>query len=374
MMLALGLLVSGLCATVSAKAAARRGFRHPVMQTLAMFVGETLLLVTPPSGTLGAFYKSDFRPPLVVFLLLAALDLAGTTLVFVGLRDTDASTYMMLRTVLVPATGVLSAIVARTMPPRRQVVGTLFVVAALVMVGLASRAESSARTIDDTNSSSTSAAALGAALVVAAQMVLAAMMVVEESLYRSYDDLSAAVVVGLEGIIGCFLACIALAVCSSIDDPNGDGGKVDSLVRGLVAMHDDPTLIGLILVNLLAVSGLNYFGNSVTKSMSAAHRTVLDALRIVLVWSFSLAAGWERGVSLLQLVGFLVLVLGIAFFNGFIRVAGLGNDDADGPTVDVEDYVLVGDDEGVPFEDTSDATTSTMIPGVDAHALVRSSL
>ena len=51
--------------------------------------------------------------------------------------------------------------------------------------------------------------------------------------------------------------------------------------------------------------------------MSATTRTVLDSVRTVVIWAISLVFQWES-FSLLQLGGFIVLVIGMCVYNDII--------------------------------------------------------
>jgi len=48
--------------------------------------------------------------------------------------------------------------------------------------------------------------------------------------------------------------------------------------------------------------------------MSATTRTVLDSVRTVVIWIVSLLFSWEA-FSLIQLGGFIVLILGMCLYN-----------------------------------------------------------
>lgn len=55
-----------------------------------------------------------------------------------------------------------------------------------------------------------------------------------------------------------------------------------------------------------------------TRERSATTRTVLDSLRMLLVWALSLALRWER-FHALQIPGFVLLLAGTAHYNGLLR-------------------------------------------------------
>ena len=48
-------------------------------------------------------------------------------------------------------------------------------------------------------------------------------------------------------------------------------------------------MLTAVLAMLCSIAFFNFFGISVTKHMSAAHRMVLDSLRVMVVWGFGLA-------------------------------------------------------------------------------------
>lgn len=68
---------------------------------------------------------------------------------------------------------------------------------------------------------------------------------------------------------------------------------------------------------ILSIAFFNYAGISVTKEISATSRMVLDSVRTVFIWIFSLAIGWQA-FQTLQLGGFIVLLVGMCLYNDII--------------------------------------------------------
>jgi len=65
----------------------------------------------------------------------------------------------------------------------------------------------------------------------------------------------------------------------------------------------------------------NFFGLSVTRHVSATARSLTDTCRTLSIWIISLGLGWEKllwPVSLLQVLGFSLLVYGTFLFNNLI--------------------------------------------------------
>lgn len=69
---------------------------------------------------------------------------------------------------------------------------------------------------------------------------------------------------------------------------------------------------------LTSASGFNFFGLSVTRSISATARSTIDTCRTLFIWLVSLGLGWET-FKWLQIVGFVLLVYGTAIFNDIVR-------------------------------------------------------
>lgn len=65
-------------------------------------------------------------------------------------------------------------------------------------------------------------------------------------------------------------------------------------------------------------SGFNFFGLSVTRTVSATSRSTIDTCRTLFIWIVSLGLGWES-FKWLQVVGFALLVYGTFLFNDIVR-------------------------------------------------------
>jgi len=69
---------------------------------------------------------------------------------------------------------------------------------------------------------------------------------------------------------------------------------------------------------LTSDSGFNFFGLSVTRTVSATARSTIDTCRTLFIWIVSLFLGWES-FKWLQVLGFVLLVYGTFLFNGLVR-------------------------------------------------------
>merc|ERR1712156_191061 len=137
-----------------------RRFRHPFLQAAGMFLGEMLCMVvfylikgfkkwkTKSHGSYEILYtteeaqqltneeanEANFNP--LIFLPLALCDLTATSIQYIGLAFTYASSYQMLRGAIIIFTGVLSKLVLRKRQEWYRWAGIIFVIAGLVIVGL----------------------------------------------------------------------------------------------------------------------------------------------------------------------------------------------------------------------------------------------
>lgn len=64
--------------------------------------------------------------------------------------------------------------------------------------------------------------------------------------------------------------------------------------------------------------GFNFFGLSVTRTVSATSRSTIDTCRTLFIWIVSLGLGWET-FKWLQVLGFALLVYGTFLFNGLVQ-------------------------------------------------------
>jgi hypothetical protein len=67
----------------------------------------------------------------------------------------------------------------------------------------------------------------------------------------------------------------------------------------------------------IASSGFNFFGLSVTRTVSATSRSTIDTCRTLFIWIVSLGLRWET-FKWLQVVGFALLVYGTFLFNDIV--------------------------------------------------------
>ncbi|KAM4867070.1 solute carrier family 35 member F6 isoform 2-T2 [Thomomys bottae] len=256
--------------------------------------------------------QQPFNP--LIFLPPALCDMTGTSLMYVALNMTSASSFQMLRGAVIIFTGLFSvAFLGRRLAPS-QWLGILATIAGLVVVGLAdllSKHDSQQKL---------SEVITGDLLIIMAQIIVAIQMVLEEKFIYKHNvhPLRA---VGTEGLFGFVILALCLIPMYYIPAGSFSGnpqGTLEDALDAFCQVGHQPLIAVALLGNISSIAFFNFAGISVTKEMSATTRMVLDSLRTVVIWALSLALGWET-FHPLQVLGFLILLAGTALYNGLHR-------------------------------------------------------
>lgn len=357
----------------------RHVFEQPVMQTLQMFIGEMgcWLIVglfslrelcnqkrreragyqpVGPENDEGerasanpaakALVPTDNdREPIAgmkVFLLAipACCDIAGTTLMNVGLLFVAASIYQMTRGALVLFVGLFSVIFLKRVLHSFQWFALFVVVIGVGIVGMAGAIFKDPAPEDRIKMQEQAMGGLspavstiiGVLLIAFAQVFTATQFVVEEWVLEKYS-LEPLKVVGWEGIFGFSVTVLMMAILHFTIGvtPKGKYGYFDA-VEGFRQVINYPTVAYTSLAIMVSIGGFNFFGISVTRSISATARSIIDTCRTLFIWMVSLALHWES-FKWLQIVGFVLLVYGTFLFNELVqpplRCCLKGSDDED---------------------------------------------
>ncbi|KAG9303144.1 hypothetical protein G9A89_005102 [Geosiphon pyriformis] len=340
-------------------------FEQPVWQTLNMFVGETLcffavyvILVweqhngvvyspiendTPSSDDSEIIVNLSENEALVapsvvkikdqnedlnglkifLFWLPTMCDILGTTLMNVGLIYTSASVYQMLRGAVVLFTGIFSVVFLKRTLLAYHWFSLFLVVLGVTIVGMSSilfppKKPSDLIVIPSSISElpNSSEALIGVLLVLIAQLFTASQFVLEEKIMLKYrvKPLRA---VGLEGIFGLITVIVGMIVLHFTYGVTHPGGYFN-ISTGFHQIIDNSGVWKAGLAICFSIAFFNFFGLSVTRSISATARSTIDTTRIVFIWLVSLFLGWET-FSWLQVIGFVVLIMGTFMFNGVIN-------------------------------------------------------
>jgi drug/metabolite transporter (DMT)-like permease len=241
-------------------------------------------------------------------------DICGTTLMNVGLIYTSASIYQMLRGAIVLFVAVFSVIFLKRKLQIYQWGSLLSIVLGVSLVGLSSIFKPAPPPTFN-NEANEGMAALGVFMVLFAQMFTATQFVVEEKILSRYS-VGPIEAVYLEGFFGIITVSFAILVGHFQYGQYHPGSYWDA-VTAYHQIFDNAGVWGTGIAIAISIGFFNFFGLSVTRTVSATSRSTIDTSRTLFIWMFSLVLGWET-FSFLQVIGFMLLVYGTFLFNGVI--------------------------------------------------------
>jgi len=157
---------------------------------------------------------------------------------------------------------------------------------------------------------------LGDIIIVSAQVVVSIQMVVEEKFISKYN-VPPLQVVGWEGLWGFLMLSTLLIPFYYI--PTGGGGRLENTPDAFVQIGNSWVILVATIGNIISIAFFNFFGISMTKYSSATTRMVLDSVRTVVIWGFSLLIHWQQ-FQYLQIIGFVLLLTGTAIYNEIIII------------------------------------------------------
>ncbi|WPT13641.1 Solute carrier family 35 member F6 [Picochlorum sp. SENEW3] len=330
--LAAAMLISGACITVLIKLqdlvpvydeeeGRDRRFRHPIIQTGLMFLGEVLCLVSilwnditdGPVGKRGKRLLTFWGS----FAIPAVCDFAASTLINLGLFYTSASTYQMLKGNVVCFAGIWTVLLLHKRLKSQHWMGIVMITAGAALVGASSMYfdDGHFETLLVGGKHAPNKTGLGILLIVIAQMLNALQFIAEEKFMKKLRP-PPGVAVGIEGLTGMICCLLCLPFVSTIMAP--DGRPIDRVMDGITAIQGSQQLQITSILLIFCVAVFNLSGISVTRRLSGAARAVFDVSRTVLVWIVGIKLGWES-FHTLQAVGFSILVAGTSVYNDVLR-------------------------------------------------------
>lgn len=273
--------------------------------------------------------NADDRVPLMgwkvtLLGLPACCDIAGTTLMNVGLLFVAASIYQMTRGALVLFVGLFSVLFLKRRLYIYHWLSLVIVVAGVALVGLAgviSSGDQKASPPQDpketlfalhlaVRSVAAQAASaevlktvVGILLIAFAQIFTATQFCLEEWILEHYA-LEPLKVVAWEGLFG-FIVTVVVQVILHLSvgiTPSGRQGFFDA-EEGYRQIFTNRAIGISSLAIMVSIGGFNFFGLSVTRSISATSRSIIDTCRTLFIWLVSLGLGWES-FKWLQVAGF----------------------------------------------------------------------
>ncbi|XP_013161425.1 PREDICTED: solute carrier family 35 member F6 [Papilio xuthus] len=352
--LALMMVITGSINTLSTKWADKleskgsdgeiRPFNHPFLQAATMFLGEILCLVTfkliyyktrNTGGHALTQGNQNFNP--FILMPAAMFDLIGTSIMYIGLTLTYASSFQMFRGSIILFVAVFSTTFLERKIASREWAGIAGVLLGLVIVGATDAIYQAPGEAKGRNSVIT-----GDMLIIVAQVVSACQMVYEEK-YVTGLNIPSMQAVGWEGIFGFSVLSGLLVIFYWVPAPshfgNNPRGTVEDAIDGLIQIGNNPLLLVAIIGTIISIAFFNFAGISITKEQSATSRMVLDSIRTFFIWMVSLAVSWQV-FHWQHLVGFSILLMGMFKYNGVLPEWSLFRRNTDNVTQEEERGVV----------------------------------
>lgn len=94
-------------------------------------------------------------------------------------------------------------------------------------------------------------------------------------------------------------------------------GTLEDALDAFAQIANNWELLVALCGTVLSIAFFNFAGISVTKEMSATTRMVLDSVRTLVIWMFSLAIQWQMFHGL-QVIGFSALLFGMCLYNNVL--------------------------------------------------------
>lgn len=352
----LGLLICGSLNTITMKIAftmsgvdlqgEERTFQKPWFITFVMFVGMSLALAFDRQmwKSNSAMQKPLIDGPeksvpwskkVVMVSIPAVFDILATGLCSMGFLYIPASVWQLLRGAEMVFAALLAVLVLRKKLFVFHWLAVALCVSGIVLVGLASvwgAAESQEKGGVASGGRGATTLLVGMTLALLGQVVQAGQVIAEEWLLTDVD-LPGLQIVGFEGMWG-VLIMLALVFPALYLLPGNDGGHLENEADDFVMVGSNQALTSIILINTLSCATYNMAGIAVTGALSAVHRVMLEAFRTSIVWIFGLTVHYAydsaspmgevwTSYSYLEVLGFLVLMLGQSIYGEILRVPGL---------------------------------------------------
>ncbi|ELP90439.1 hypothetical protein EIN_016680 [Entamoeba invadens IP1] len=282
-------------------------------------------------GEIEEEHKLSLKQVLIIFIP-ALCDFCGTYMMNFGLLYVPSSVYQMMRGSTIIFAMFLAIFWRKQKQRAFHFIGVGLIILALILVGCSMFIPTGHSTEDSESSESATKAKawyfylIGIALIICAQFLHALQTIIEEILLH---DIKADVwfIVGLRGFYGC-ICCIIFFVAFYFMKFLPEALR-ENIVDTLYLFAHSPLIIGLCVCYIFIILLFNFAGTAVIQYSNAMIRNILEPMRMITVWIVSVfiyyAISTNFGESIgfntiLQVVGFVLLVLGFLLYTKVIKI------------------------------------------------------
>lgn len=148
-----------------------------------------------------------------------------------------------------------------------------------------------------------------------------AMFNVSEEIFLRRIQLSANLLVSIEGAWGLLLHAILMPIYEHVDDPFSTKvpkPKMENCYQWFKQTQNSLQYTGLMIAQPLLACIYNASGCNITARVSAVARGTFVAIRVILVWIISVGIGWEIWHPIatpIRIVGFFCVLVGCFTYN-----------------------------------------------------------
>ena len=342
-LIAIGGTVVGILLKIMSKVEAQGAtFKHPYFTTMVFFIGEAfcLLLYKIEMWQNRRKYGDDPREyPKIqeaiedeleiesspfLFIIPALLDATRNVLFLIAIIFVPASVSNMMGALIVVITTVLVMIFLKKRFYRQHLLGIILIIIGILLVVFAVITNSD----DSDDGTSTGQLIFGIVVIVISVCIQGIQFIVEEKLLGNIY-VSAKRLTGWEGIWGlCFFSVfLTIAYFIKCEGNLCTNGRLEDTPQALEQIFSSTFLLfGIISVAFFGCL-LNALGILITKYTTSAHRATINQVKVVSIWVFFLVYsgyGTQENFLFLQLIGFVILVLGVMTFNEIIVIPIFG--------------------------------------------------
>ena len=329
--------------------------QHHWVITFGMFIGESVSII----GYMIVLYKRNQKkklneentlitetedtenpkkPPVptnLIFAISAMCDLCASTINTFGLTYLTTSMYQMLRGFELIFVCVWSKIFLGNHVYRHQGIGLVTLIHGLSLVGLNAVLKA------DEDKGTAKNPAIGIILMFCSQFFSSTCYVLQEKFIKQYE-VNPFQLVGFEGLSGVTIYTILLVIFQNVncnswakqlktgicfgsdDEKTKRDWYIEDTIFAFQQMGDSLALLLVYVFYIVSIALYNIVGINLTKLVSSTARAVVDTVRTVFIWAFFLVIhpvkGTEEHFYWLQLVGFVLLVLGTLIYNEIVEL------------------------------------------------------
>ena len=169
---------------------------------------------------------------------------------------------------------------------------------------------------------------LGVVLVTIGQLFHACHCIFEEHILQEAEGQEPCYMQGWEGVFGMLFSGVIYVIAHFIGCPlEGDhctNGKIDDIGEAFDQLNNHRHMYAFLFLFMISGASQSGFGSFLIKHTSAASRTVAEQLKVFFVWMFFMAytgPGHEE-FQIEKLVGFVLVILGVLFFEEILAFEG----------------------------------------------------